>query len=513
MLSRSGVLLRCALAVALFAGFYLIVIAAAGFLAFVPWAEWHFMGVLHLFVLFPCLSGALALLGQIVPRTPIVLSPGPELAADEHPELYRAFRAVAEAAGERLPDRMFLSAEPNASVGDVPTREGTKRTIVVGLPLVATCTVSELQAIVAHELGHHAGDTALLRWVALLRPRLAEDARSIATFRLLFVLYARVFLAATRSLARQIELEADRFGAAIMGAEAMRAALERTERALVGHEPFVEDVLREVVAGGFRPPYAEGFARFLAAPRTQRSLDKAIERHRRGAGARSSTHPPIELRFENLADSPQEGKLAARDARPAIELLRERARFEAAIVARIAGSDARKLPEVSWAEAGTRALLPKWERCAGEWSERLRGLTPRSLPEHASDLEKLGKRFPTVNAEGGPRETARTIVGSALVALLVKRGFSLEVLPGETATLRRGELTFTPFTSLDKLASEKLSVEEWIERCEKAEIADEDLGGVAPPVDAPPPAPEPKKLTPAQEKLAQRKFKRPGYTK
>ena len=57
----------------------------------------------------------------------------------------------AQAAGERLPDEVYLTLEVNAAVLEIGRH---RRVLIVGLPLLRLLSQRALRSVIAHELGH-----------------------------------------------------------------------------------------------------------------------------------------------------------------------------------------------------------------------------------------------------------------------------------------------------------------------------------------------------------------------
>ncbi|HEX7168010.1 MAG TPA: M48 family metallopeptidase, partial [Acidimicrobiales bacterium] len=88
-----------------------------------------------------------------------------EVPPDAEPELHAEVRRLAQIAGTEPPDRIAVVADVNAYVREFGPLLGMvrgKRTLAIGVPLLDVLDVSELRAVLAHEMGHFAGgDTRL----------------------------------------------------------------------------------------------------------------------------------------------------------------------------------------------------------------------------------------------------------------------------------------------------------------------------------------------------------------
>lgn len=83
----------------------------------------------------------------------------------DQPELWDLVRRIAEVAGTRPPDEIYLIADANASVVEDCRFLGlvsTRRRMFVGAPLIAGLLADQLAAILTHELAHYSNrDTRL----------------------------------------------------------------------------------------------------------------------------------------------------------------------------------------------------------------------------------------------------------------------------------------------------------------------------------------------------------------
>src|ERR1041385_6669731 len=85
---------RALVAVFLMIGFYLLALAIAGGLLFIPYAEWTVAGRLHIKLALACGLGALVILWSILPRVDKFVPPGPRLLPDKFPRLRSEERRV-----------------------------------------------------------------------------------------------------------------------------------------------------------------------------------------------------------------------------------------------------------------------------------------------------------------------------------------------------------------------------------------------------------------------------------
>jgi len=107
--------------------------------------------------------GLAVALWRVMPVRPTP-PPGAPLTEEQAPQLWSLVRELAVAVGTRPPDEIRLDATVNAGIwedaGLVGLRPG-RRYLYLGAPLLECVTVSQLRAVLAHELGHYAGGHTL----------------------------------------------------------------------------------------------------------------------------------------------------------------------------------------------------------------------------------------------------------------------------------------------------------------------------------------------------------------
>ncbi|MBK7197040.1 MAG: M48 family metallopeptidase [Myxococcales bacterium] len=132
-------------------------------------AEIHGRGILFIgLAALACFGAAAVVAWSVLPRPDRFEPPGPEISANRQPTLFAELRRVAVATGEAMPAHVYVVNDVNAFVtqrGGIMGL-GSRRVMGLGMPLLRTLTVSELRAVVAHEMGHfYGGDTKLGPWI------------------------------------------------------------------------------------------------------------------------------------------------------------------------------------------------------------------------------------------------------------------------------------------------------------------------------------------------------------
>lgn len=206
-----------------------------------------------------------------------------EVTAAEQPRLFAFLERLCTAAGAPMPDRVRLSAGVNAamlrSTSAIGLLFGGPRELVLGLGLVNVVDQRELEAVIAHELGHFAQSSArvgqwahrscvLLRELVLGHDHFDDRVARAGRDRSLLVrgfaivlgvgirgirrIFARALDRVTRqslALARELELNADLHAVALCGSDAIIAALWRAQRGALALDAALA-ALRELAKHG-----------------------------------------------------------------------------------------------------------------------------------------------------------------------------------------------------------------------------------------------------------------------
>ena len=359
----------------LMVGFYCPALALAAGLLWIPYAQWRYLH-LSIFLTFKvgvfCVGGAGLILISIVPRTDCFTAPGP---------------------------------------------------------------------LLAHEFGHYrGGDTRLGPWVYRTRQAIERTLQALsgqrAILKLPFDWYGRLFLRITQAVSRHQEAQADVLAAEVAGASALVDGLRATHEAALAFAPYWFTEVVPVLSAGFRPPIVEGFARFLEQPRVKEQLSNAEAKAlSRAAADPYDSHPSLRDRVAALAGLPERPRT---DPDPvAVTLLAELSAMEAELLAAISPSEeVARLQPLPWKkeEVGTRVVGPAWESFLKKHGKSLLGLTPRSLPgvDWTQVGDRVANRLGEESAAKEPRWLAEHALGGAIGVALLRRGWSVVALPGQS---------------------------------------------------------------------------------
>jgi Zn-dependent protease with chaperone function len=464
-------------------GFYLLAIALAGGLLYVPYAEMHYTNRFTLRLALFCVVGALVILKAIVPRIDRFDPPGVELQAADQPRLFALLTEVAGATGQRMPASVYAIADLNAWVSQRGgfMGLGSRRVMAIGLPLLQTLSEAECRGVIAHEFGHyHGGDTALGPWVYKTREAIERTLRQLSSHSAAltkpFLWYGKAFLRVTHAISRQQEYAADALAARIVGVGPMATGLRALHAGGAAFDGYWRTELSPAVNAGFKPPVIDGFRRFLAEPGVADATDAAMTEALNGAADPYDTHPSLRERLEALG-APATSNGARTDA-PALTLLDGVDALDATLLDGLARRQKKTLAPIAWRDVGERVWLPEWRRLAAAKAGRLRGLTPAALGQPGFNFAGLGEHLAGIRPGETDAARLRQVVvtlGATLAAGLHARGWTLDALPGRIATFTRDGVILAPFDAVERLATGTMPPEAWAAWCAAAEVADVEL--------------------------------------
>lgn len=468
---------RALLALVLLVGFYVLAIGIAVALALAPLIEIALINRVHIQLALLCIVGAVLILWSLLPRIDRFEAPGPRLLPDAHPRLFEVIAEVAAQTGQAMPAEVYLVPDVNAWVaqrGGV-LGIGSRRVMGLGLPLLQALSVPQVRAVLAHEFGHFdGGDTRLGPLIYRTRAAIGRTLESLAStgsgflalVQMPFELYGKLFLRVTHAVSRAQEYAADRLAARTQGARPMIEGLRRVHAAGLAFGAYWTNEMVPVLEAGYRPPLAEGFARFLAAERLATRIDAAVAAElAEGQQDPYDTHPPLRERIAALEHLDEGG--AAAEGPPATTLLSDLEALERALL------PVGDLRSIAWEEVGTTVYAPQWRERAKGSAAALAGLTPTTIPATANEHAAIG-----LSLVGGRRDVpadvlgqiGRGVLGSALASALLDQGWQVEALPGEPVRLRFDERTVEPFGLVEERAG--LDPDAWRARCEEVGIGE-----------------------------------------
>ncbi|MEU2423885.1 M48 family metallopeptidase [Streptomyces sp. NPDC007851] len=363
---------------------------------------------------------------------------GPPVAPQEQPELWRRVGELAERVGTRPPTEIRVIPGAGAMVQEEARWLGLvpgERRLFLGVALLIGLAEDELDAVLAHELGHYARhDTRLgaLVWalhrrllgtVQTLRQRAAREeaeertasaaraARRRAAGRpprperepargpdhylaVVFSAYAKLCLRLTEAVSRRQEYAADHTAARIAGRDAMVAALHRVpaldalddlylrDYALMGQEARLlppwgqfHGGLAHLLADHERRTRLNSWARTVSPQDPRDTRDTRDTRDPREERSPYDSHPPTADRIAALRALPDDGRGATSAGRPALALLRTPDHLFAALEQRVLGEEMLSWRRVPWADLPAEVRRESWAREAAALSAAMAQVT------------------------------------------------------------------------------------------------------------------------------------------
>lgn len=480
---------RAALALALMVGFYVLAVAIAAALAWVPYAEYQWLGRVHYPVLAGCVGGAGAILWALVPRADRFAPPGPALTDTNAPRVMQLVREVASATGQAPPTEVFLLSDVNAWVthrGGV-MGFGSTRVMGIGLPLLTHLSLPELRAVVAHEFGHYvSGDVALGPWIYKTRAAIGRAVQATADrwVSAPFQWYAHLFLKTTLAISREQEFAADRVAARVAGVSAAQAALQRVAALAPAHATYFQQDLVPVLEAGHLPPITDGFRQFMEAPSTV-ALTAAATEFALGANTGEfDSHPPTGERvraLHALAAAPPEHATAPATS-PGIEptdhgmVVEDAEALARAWLAFAMGREPfDQLRPIGWDDVAAIVHATKWPEIIRHHAKWFGTRTIDDLPVGRDAYVALGARIveaPNPEATDDERlGLAVQLMAIGFAQALVRAGWTPRLHPGETMTLHRGSDVVDLRATISGLVEGTETMESWKTRCQALGVA------------------------------------------
>jgi hypothetical protein len=336
-------------------------------------------------------------------------------------------------------------------------------------PLLQVITISEFEAVLAHEFGHyHGGDTRLGPWIYKTRLAIGQTIANLASsshrgaqvLKLPFVWYGNLFLRITLAISRAQELAADRLAADVVGAEALEHGLSAIHRAAPVAAYYMNSEVLPVVRSGFAPPLVEGFEYLLHSDSTIKAMDDNLRTELASAPKNVyDSHPPLAQRLNALQGLPRRG---TSDTLPALSLMDDLPNLESKLVSSWLPSSERLQP-ILWHDTGFSVFLPGWRKVVEQSSQALEGITLEHLHYVASKLDPFARKLNLWNS-GIPwsavQQYASNVLGAALACALHAAGWAVEAAPGQL-WLSQGENRINPFDTVSRMRSGELTESEW----------------------------------------------------
>jgi len=482
MVNRSGWLARRAvLALALMVGFYVLGIAIAAGLLWIPYAEATYANRIDPRIALACVVAAGTILWALVPRPDKFEAPGPRLDESNAPGLFALVRDVASRTSQDMPAEAYLLNDANAFV----THRGgfmgfgSRRVLGVGLPLLQAMSVSEVKAVIAHEFGHYAaGDVALGPWIYKTRGAIGRTLEGLKDSWIAgpFRGYASLFLKLTQAISREQEFRADALAARLAGAKPLAAGLLRAEALPSAYGAYLEQEVVPVLRAGLLPPIASGFGQFLQSEAVRTAADRQAGRAlaQDHAGAFDS-HPSLKARIDALAqvsgtDTPAEDEAAG------ASLLREPDDLGRQLAAHVFGeAEISRLKPVDWPGVADLVYLKTWQSTVDTEASWLCRFTAETIPDGPEALlEAVPAWVDDDGVDAGEEARLRrghVALSYAIGVLLHDAGYELDTAPGHGVTLTKDDVRLDPIEAVGAVITGAVALAEWAAFCRRSGLA------------------------------------------
>ncbi|MEZ4225404.1 MAG: M48 family metalloprotease [Polyangiaceae bacterium] len=476
-MNRSSLLLRGIVAILLLIGFYVLALGIAAALLWLVYAQVFLLGHVSIKLALTCVVLAGMIVWSVLPRPDRFEPPGPELREAEYPELFELIRKVAQATGQAMPREVYLVADVNAFVAQRGGVMGlfSRRVMGLGLPLLTLLTVSQLEAVLAHEFGHyHGGDTKLGPWIYKTRSAIGRTIVSLAesgstVVRKPFEWYGNMFLRVTHAISRSQELAADALAARVVGPTHLAEGLKAVHGGAAAFNAFLNAEYLPVVEAGYRAPLAEGFRDFVGSKRISALVGELVMKELEEASDDAfDTHPPLAQRVASIQQLGAKDTKA--DMRSALELLGKKH-----LESRLVTDEVATLKTLPWSKVAEQVLLPRWKKQWQAVVSELGAVTLSELPRTPAKCGKLAARLLKQDLSEVPDDAAHIgaeFVAAALAYRLVDQGWRVRNRVGRPTVLSCGDLRLSPFKDFHAAASGELKPPKLEQRLIDAGVAE-----------------------------------------
>ena len=472
------------------------------FFVMIPIDSGNLFFVRVLLSLFGLVAG-FTILWSLMPRRNKVQIQGVPIDLSKERRLGGLIEEIAAALKEPTPSEIYLIGDANAFVVEAGggISSSKRRIMALGLPLLQMLTISQFRAVLAHEFAHYyAGDTRLGPWVYNARRTMARayenlgkksDVLSFLTRYIVVAgpylllmgamrMYWKAFMRLTQFLSRNQEYRSDELACYIAGSQPLIEGLQNIHRCQAAQGWYWNAFVLPVAGGGYQPPIADGFLRFMNAAHiakaTSDSLSKQMEETETNP---FDTHPPMNKRVERaqLLDRPVPASGDQENgSNPMISLIDDLAPLETSLLQKAVPNLANsQLKPMNWENAGMDVYVPSWRLQIANFLPLLSTKTLSALPGVVADLKSISDKVmnpPGILLNRTQRDAkASEILSCALAVALLDRGWKLYMQPG-TFNLTNNGKKIDPGAVIPAIRSGKLSTQQWESLCAESGIGD-----------------------------------------
>lgn len=476
--ANSSLFMRSIMAVLLTIGFYGLALGIASALLYIVYVEITLLHRINVRITLGCLIGAGVILWAILPRPDHFTIPGALLVSEKHPRLFETIQNIAKRTGQKMPAAIYLVLDANAFVAERGgfMGIGRKRIMGIGLPLLQTFSVSELEAMLAHEFGHfYRGDTSLGPWVYQTRMAIIRTVMNLQNNSLLqapFRWYGELFLRITQAVSRNQEFLADALAATVSGSQAVISSLKKSRATAPVFSAFMKSELLPVIQSGYRPPLADGFTYFTQANGVSEVMDHiVVDALKETKHEPYDSHPSMTERILAVQDLPAQ---QACDDTPAFALINPHPELEREMMAAVFGpKNLSMLKPIQWEEVGESIYLKRWKETITKFSNAFQGLSASNLLEFRSPQGPVSSFVQNDKDMMKTQDISKTtdvLLGIALSVMLADNGWKVTTQPGSAITLTRDGMEINPSQLLESI--NESSAEKWAQTIQDYGIAD-----------------------------------------
>jgi Zn-dependent protease with chaperone function len=432
-----------------------------------------------------CFPPAVMLVISMLPRFKKEVRKGVPLPQQDHPELYNNVAAICAACQLESKYEIAVDLSLNASL-DLTKRRGESLLIItLGLPLFAFLSVSQLQSILAHEIGHYFHHD--IPFGRLTYTLLQQVERSIlfllkAKSPLFepFLAYQNYFLKQISPFSKQQERLADAFSLTFEHPKQIIDTLTFLHAAAELYEQYLNTTLELVNESQRLPPCISEFQRIFALTKFQERYEEAVTRSLRHVSNASESHPSLAERIAAIKQVPT-SLVPSPDTRGAYVLLHQDfLSLEKACLALVLS----EVPaHTSWEAMLTEHLEPAWKQHIHRYQKVLCDVTLWNLDEVNTSYRYIYGIVDIDTEDEVTEHTGRAIlnqlVGTLLYFICKERGWRLEYAPGFFLVFHNGEDEVTPFEVLSRLSTFQYDKKEWQRLVKSHHLEEVNLGQYA----------------------------------
>jgi len=194
---------------------------------------------------------------------------------------------------------------------------------------------------------------------------------------------------------------------------------------------------------GYRPPIADGFTRFLAAPGIQRQLQPLVAKELdKDTPPVFATHPTFRQRSQRALSHHYPS--VPEDNAPALSLFEDIPGVEfTALRAAFPDPRTEKLQPVTWDQIGPMVYVPNWRESAARFRDLLVPYRAGDVPEVIANLASFAGHVPDPKGMLLTREQradrAAAVIWMAVALALLDSGWDLHAQPGDFYLSRSGQ--------------------------------------------------------------------------